>query len=231
MRPPGPLLAAGRDADVYEYGDAAVLRRSREGRSLLLEARVLEFLRAHGYPVPRVLEVSEDGADLVMERIHGPTMVEDLGRRPWTLRRSARALAELHVRLHELDAPSYLAPAPVGSGTRLLHMDLHPLNVMMGPTGPVVIDWTGARAGDPDVDVVMAWVLMAVGEMPRRGLGAALVTWARKRLVSEFLGGFDRTALTAWLRDVVEHKSKDPHMSPKEVDAMWALVAREEAAR
>jgi aminoglycoside phosphotransferase (APT) family kinase protein len=231
MRPPGPLLAAGRDADVYEYGDGAVLRRSREGRSLLVEARILEFLQAHGYPVPKVLEVSDDGADLVMERIHGPTMVDAIGHRPWTLHRSARELTELHVRLHELDAPTYLAAAPVGSGTRLLHMDLHPLNVMMGPTGPVVIDWTGARAGDPYVDVAMAWVLMAAGEVPSSGLKAAFVNWGRGRLVSRFLSGFDRAALVERLREVVEHKSKDPHMSSKEVAAMWDLVAREEAGR
>jgi len=108
-------------------------------------------------------------------------------------------------------------------------MDLHPLNVMMGPTGPVVIDWTGARAGDPYVDVAMAWVLMAVGEVPSSGLKAAFVTWGRGRLVSSFLGGFDRAAIVERLRDVVEHKSKDPHMSPREVAAMWDLVAREEA--
>jgi aminoglycoside phosphotransferase (APT) family kinase protein len=231
MNEPGPLLAAGRDADVYEYGDGAVLRRSREGRSLLLEARTLEFLHAHGYPVPKVLEVSDDGADLVMERIDGPTMVDAVGRRPWTLRHSARELADLHVRLHELEAPPYLAPAPVGTGSTLLHMDLHPLNVMMGRSGPVVIDWTGARVGDPLVDVTMAWVLMAVGEVPRSGLRSALVTWARGQLVAEFLASFDRPALVDRLRDVVEFKVKDPHMSHKEVDAMWALVAREEAGR
>jgi aminoglycoside phosphotransferase (APT) family kinase protein len=231
MNQPGPLLAAGRDADVFEYGTGAVLRRSRQGRSLLIEARTLEFLHTHGYPVPRVLEVSDDGADLVMERIEGPTMVDDVGRRPWTLPRAGRTLADLHARLHELDAPTFLAPAPVGSGARLLHMDLHPLNVMIGRAGPVVIDWTGARAGDPTVDVVMAWVLMAVGELPNRGPKAALVTWARGRLVSSFLGCFDRAALVERLRVVVALKSKDPHMSPREVHAMWALVAREEARR
>jgi aminoglycoside phosphotransferase (APT) family kinase protein len=231
MNEPGPLLAAGRDADIYEYGDGAVLRRSREGRSLLVEARTLEFLRAHGYPVPKVFEVSDDGTDLVMERIDGPTMVDAVGRRPWTLRHSARALADLHVRLHELDAPPYLMPAPVGTGSKLLHMDLHPLNVMMGTPGPVVIDWTGARVGDPFVDVTMAWVLMAVGEVPGRGLKSALVTWARGQLVSAFLASFDRAALVDRLRAVVEYKAKDPHMRPTEVDAMWALVAREEAGR
>jgi hypothetical protein len=101
----------------------------------------------------------------------------------------------------------------------------------MARAGPVVIDWTGARVGDPSVDVTMAWVLMAVGELPGRGLKSTLVAWARGQLVSAFLECFDRAALVEPLRGVVEHKVKDPHMSPKEVDAMWALVAREEAGR
>ena len=45
-------------------------------------------------------------------------------------------------------------------------MDLHPLNVMIGAEGPVVIDWPNAARGDPVVDVVLAWVLMAAGEVP-----------------------------------------------------------------
>lgn len=229
MREPGPLLAAGRDADVFEYGTGAVLRRSREGRSLLVEARILEFLHAHGYPVPRVIEVSDDGADLVMERVDGPTMVDQVGHRPWTLRRAARQLAELHRRLHELEAPPFLPAAPVGTGSRLLHMDLHPLNVMMSADGPIVIDWTGARAGDPNVDVTMAWVLMAAGELPGGRLQSRLVGLARARLVADFVACFDRAALVEQLRDVVAHKAKDPHMSPREVATMWALVAREEA--
>jgi len=228
VKPPGPLLAAGRDADVFAYGEGAVLRRSRQGRSLVVEARTLDYLSARDYPVPKVYEVSDDGLSLVMERIEGPTMVTDVARRPWTMRRAARELAGLHLRLHEFDAPDFLPAAPVGAGTKLLHMDLHPLNVMRGARGPVVIDWTGARAGDPDVDVVMAWVLMAAGELPHAGrMEAALRARARRTIVSTFLSSFDRAALVDRLAEVVAYKVKDPHMHSSEVAAMWALVARE----
>ena len=73
---PGPLLASGRDADIFEYGPGLVLRRSRRGRSMAGEARTMEYLRGHGYPVPAVEEISDDGTDLVMERIDGPSMVD-----------------------------------------------------------------------------------------------------------------------------------------------------------
>lgn len=207
-----------------------VLRRSREGRSLIPESRTLTYLHAHGYPVPRVYEVSDDGYELVMERIDGPTMVDAIGKRPWTLRRSARLLADLHDRLHELDAPDFVGPSPVGRGSKLVHLDLHPLNVLMGASGPVVIDWTGARAGDPSADVATAWLLMAVGRLPEEGrvLSAALVV-SRRLMVSTFLSCFERAPVVERLRDVVAWKAKDPHMSASEVQAMWTLLARAEA--
>ena len=228
MRAPGPLLAAGRDADVFEYDKGTVLRRSRQGRSLELEARTMSFLHTSGYPVPEVLEVSDDGRDLVMERVDGPTMVEAVGARPWTLRRSGHELAELHERLHAFDAPPFLAPVPVGAGTKLLHRDLHPLNVMLGSRGPVVIDWSGAGAGDPAVDVDIAWVLMAVGELPGGRAKAAFHSIGRRLLLSAFLSRFDRASIVAQLRDVVAWKVLDPHMNEREVTAMWALVDAEE---
>ena len=40
----------------------------------------MEFVRHHGYPVPAVEELSGDGSDLVLERIDGLSMVEELRR-------------------------------------------------------------------------------------------------------------------------------------------------------
>src|ERR1700722_10388813 len=42
---PGPLVASGRDSDIFEYGPDLVLRRSREGRSMLQEGRIMEYVR------------------------------------------------------------------------------------------------------------------------------------------------------------------------------------------
>lgn len=224
MKGPGPLLATGRDSDIFEYGPGLVLRRSREAHSMANEARTMAFMREQGYPVPAVEEVSDDGFDLVMERIDGVTMVEALGKAPWTVRRQGATLADLHRRLHEIEAPEFLQDAPVGTGTKVIHLDLHPLNVMLGPKGPVVIDWPNARRGDPDVDVGLAWVLMAAGQIPGGGLKARLMGFGRSLLVNSFLAGFDRRAVSRLLPQVVEMKAQDAHLSEAEVAGMWNVV-------
>jgi aminoglycoside phosphotransferase (APT) family kinase protein len=231
MKPPGPLLAAGRDADIFEYGPGLVLRRSREGHSLAREARTMAYLHEQGYPVPAIEELSDDGLELVMERIEGRSMVDAIAAAPWTLRRQARTLAALHRQLHDIAAPDFLPHAPVGAGDRIVHMDLHPLNVMIGSKRAVVIDWTNASAGDPLVDVGVAWVLMAAGQIPASRVEATLLGWGRTLLVNGFVSRFDRKEVTTRLRSVVEWKIKDPHMSEGEVAGMWRVVEQAEARR
>lgn len=228
MHPSGPLLASGRDADIYEYGDGLVLRRARDGRSLSYEARVMEYLHDQGYPVPAVEEISEDGSELVIERVDGPSMVQAIGDAPWTVRHCARMLADLHLQLHDIPASDFLRPAPLGTGEAVLHLDLHPLNVIIGRNGPMVIDWTNAALGDPDLDVGLAWVLMAAGEIPGNRMAAVLLGLGRNLLVNGFLARFDRQQVATKLRAVVELKVQDPHMSKGEVRNMWRVVERAE---
>ncbi len=196
---------------------------------MAMEARTMSFMRERGYPVPAVEELSDDGFDMVMERIEGVTMVDALGKAPWTVRRQAATLADLHRRLHEIEAPDFLPPAPVGTGTQVLHLDLHPLNVMIGPKGAFVIDWPNAHRGDPDVDVGLAWVLMAAGQIPGGGLKERLMGFGRSLLVNGFLSHFDRKAVGGLLRQIVEMKVQDPHMSEAEVTGMWNIVRQAEA--
>lgn len=186
----------------------------------------MEFLYQQGYPVPAIEELSGDGLDLVMQRIDGASMVEVLKRKPWTVRAQGEVLADLHNRLHDIAAPPFLGPAPVGTGDRFLHMDLHPLNVMIGRSGPVVIDWPNARAGDPTVDVAIAWILMRAGEIPGNRVVGAVLGGMRAQLVKGFVRHFDPAALQAVARELVAWKVQDPHMSEAEQAAMWRLVGR-----
>ena len=189
----------------------------------------MSYLREQGYPVPAIEEVSDDGVDLVMERIEGLSMVDALAKAPWTVRRQAKTLAALHHQLHEIAAPDFFPAAPVGTGDRVAHMDLHPLNVMISAKGPVVNDWTGACAGDPLVDVGIAWVLMSAGQIPGGKVEASLLGLGRSLLVNGFMSRFDRGQVARRLREVVTWKVNDPHMSEQEVANMWRLVERSEA--
>jgi hypothetical protein len=58
-RDPGPLLAAGRSADVYLLGADRVVRRYREPYAADFDARreaeVMTYAREGGFPVPQGL--------------------------------------------------------------------------------------------------------------------------------------------------------------------------------
>jgi aminoglycoside phosphotransferase (APT) family kinase protein len=151
-------------------------------------------------------------------------MVEVVARKPWLLRRFGAQLGELHIRLHALDAPSWMPAAEAGPGTKVIHLDLHPLNVLMAPDGPVVIDWANTARGAPAVDAALTWVLLACGQVPGDGLQALAIRVGRRVLERAFLAAFELTDLRAVVRDVVEWKCRDTNMSEVERARMRALV-------
>jgi aminoglycoside phosphotransferase (APT) family kinase protein len=193
-----------------------------------VEAQTMEYLHGQSYPVPAIADLSEDGTELVMERVDGPSMVGRLSQRPWTVRSQGAILADLHDRLHAIVPPSFLPTAPVGgAGEHFLHLDLHPLNVIISRKGPIVIDWSNAARGQASMDVALAWVLMAAAEVPGGGLKGRLLGSFRGLLVNSFLNHFERGPVVQALKDVVAWKVHDPHMAPGEQQAMWRLVEQE----
>lgn len=240
----GPVLAAGRDATVHALGDDRVLRRMPSAeRDLRTEAEVMEHVRAQGYPVPQVFRVGP--GEMVLERIEGPTMLEAIEAHVWQVDRHARALADLHTRLHGLAPPADLTPHAEAAlaGDAIVHQDLHPGNVLLSPAGPVVIDWTNARRANPDADVALTWLLMAAfdhdqdpptGSLPHRVVShieRAAEPRLRARLVRTFLRASGRLdQARGVLPAVAAHRLHDPNVRAGEADAIHALVARETGA-
>jgi aminoglycoside phosphotransferase (APT) family kinase protein len=143
------LIAEGRASEILDLGGGRVLRRFKAGGNPEREARVMEHARRHPHPVPEVHEVRADA--LVLELVGGPTMAADGLAKPHTMEAHAKTLAALHERLHRIPG--------LEQGT-LLHLDLHPENVLMSKRGPVVIDWTNARDGEPELDAALAWLIL-----------------------------------------------------------------------
>jgi tRNA A-37 threonylcarbamoyl transferase component Bud32 len=221
-------LASGREADVLVYGEGLVLRRYRIPANAAREAEAMEHARAHGFPVPAVHAVLSP-KELVMERVEGPTMLADLTRHPWMVRRHARTLAELHERLHAVRAPASLW-APLGDGKALLHLDLHPDNVILTRRGPMVIDWSLAARGTAATDVAVAWLIIAVSAVPG-GLAQRRVAAALRRLfLREFLSRFDDAELMRLLPAVAEWRLERAILGGREREAIRALVQRVGAA-
>jgi aminoglycoside phosphotransferase (APT) family kinase protein len=219
------IIASGRDGDIFEYGPGLVLRRTRDGRVIEREARAIAYAEAQGYPVPHVHDVLAGGTEIVMERLEGPMMMDVMIRKPWTISRYADLLADLHDRLHGIAAPDWMTRLE-GEGDRLLHLDLHPMNVMLTDRGPVVIDWTNAAAGDPLTDVGLTFVLMtcAVGPMP--GWVNRLLGPPRRWMTHRFVGRYRGPDLDRHIAHAAELKMFDPNMSPGEVEACRRLAAR-----
>jgi Ser/Thr protein kinase RdoA (MazF antagonist) len=165
------LIARGRDADVFALDGGTVLRRYRAGGDTVLEAAVMRHVAEHGYPVPRVYEAG--GPDLVLERVPGPSLLTALVSGEVAVRTGAELLADLHVKLHAV-------PPRPGACQGVVHLDLHPDNVLLGPAGPVVIDWRNAVDGPPELDLAVTALIMALvasdPEHPMAGSAAELLS-------------------------------------------------------
>lgn len=197
------VLAEGRASEIFDLGGGRVLRRFKAGGQPGREAKIMALALGHGFPVPEVLEVHDDS--LVLARVDGPTMLADLRRRPWSARGHARTLALLHERLHEIPF----------EGERLLHLDLHPGNVLLSPRGPVVVDWTNARAGEPAVDVALTWIICVTS-------GGAL-----GRLFARFfVRHVDRGAVRAALPEAAAFRLADRNVTDAERSRVRRMLRR-----
>ncbi|MGH3292925.1 MAG: phosphotransferase [Trebonia sp.] len=232
---PGTQVGAGRNTDVFDVGGGRVLRRYRDGREahhVAHEAQVMMRARASGVPVPEVFDVS--GSDIVMERAVGPTMLDAVGRRPWTVRAHARLLARLHDIVHQVPASGFDGldlPSPFGTGPAdsdvLLHRDLHPINVILTQSGPMIIDWEGAARGPAVADVAMTWAIVGFSDVPGPRIEAALIRSVRALFTRSFVraaGPLD----DEWRLTAIRHRLGDPNVLPTERVRMKKLVPAEQ---
>ena len=198
-----PPFASGRDADVYALDGERVLRRYRAGGDVSAEAKVMTHVAEHGYPVVRVFAAA--GSDLVLERLAGPTMLEALASAQLAVGDAARSLADLLSQLRAI--PGVHSPAD-----RIVHLDLHPENVVLTPRGPVVIDWRNARDGAPDLDSAMSALIIAQVAVdaahPMRELA--------RRLLVDLVGCMGEPP-TRELDAALARRRRDPGQRPDEV--------------
>ena len=159
---------------------------------------MMEYARGHGFPVPAVHELSErrggsgDGTD--RRDLHGRRRTAAAMDHPPTRSSVGRICTR----------GCTGSPLPTGPGMRraergdrLVHLDLHPLNVILSDKGPVVIDWPNAARGDGNTDVALTWVLISAGGIPAGRVRAAAMGWGRSLLVGAFLERIDLTMVDA----------------------------------
>ena len=192
----------GRASTVTDLGDGTVLRTGGDPDR---EAALMTLAAAHGIRVPRVVAARPSG--LVLERIEGPTMAEHLRRRPWQAPAQVAVLASLHQRLHRVPL----------DGESLLHLDLHPENVLLGPQGAVLIDWTNARSGPAEKDVALTWLILETSG----GLAGRL-------LARMFTAEVGAARIRQGLQEAREFRLADPNVTDAERSRALRATIRDE---
>jgi len=189
----GRLIGQGRTAEIFEWKDGQALKLFLEGfpaEGVKHEAHITQAVHKAGVPVPAVEGVVEvDGrVGIVFKRVDGPTMLEDMLSRPWKLGRYARIMAKLQAEMHsreiaelpslrealeevvsnQEEMPDNIRNVLVDAlrlpdGNSVLHGDFHPENIIMSSRGPVIIDWSEAKRGNPLADAARTWFLIRMG--------------------------------------------------------------------
>jgi aminoglycoside phosphotransferase (APT) family kinase protein len=213
---PGHLVATGAAVDVFAVDDRTVLRRYRSGRDATHEVELLRHAVAHGFPAPTVLAAS--GPDLLMERLHGPTLLQALGAEEVSLADAAAILADLHAHLHAIEAPEGWGSGDpevwprVGTGPVIVHLDIHPANVILSESrGPALIDWSNARTGTAELDIALTALIIAEVAADAGGT----YSQAARALLAAFLHAIDVDLLPV-LDEAAAVRSADPSLVPGE---------------
>lgn len=187
-------FAQGRTAEIYEWEPGTILKLYRDWCPpdwAERESRAARAVFNAGIQTPDVVDLVElEGRrGIVYQRVDGPSMLQEMGRRPWTLFRYARALAEMQAQYVKLRIPGLMTyrdelwqviartehlPAELRQpvleqlktlpeGETLCHGDFHPANVLVTPQGLVIIDWMTARSGSSWADVARTRLLLTIG--------------------------------------------------------------------
>ena len=213
---PGRLRhLGGASAFTWAAGDQ-VLRVGQRDRMRIELAAAATAARV--LPVPRVLGRAEVGGHLavVLERLPGRPAIEVALRDLGAARLVGEACAGVHAVLAEALAPAGLPPVPDGptnmppvAGPRLLHLDLHPFNLLASDDGELtgVLDWANAAAGHPSLDRARTWSILtldpaAVARQADPAFAALASTWIETAHLAETPGAARAWACRYMLNDL-----------------------------
>lgn len=225
-------VSGGYDTAIWRVeaeGKAYALRVFRpEQRGVCqVESAAMQAAGAAGLPVPAVHTVTEwqERPVMLMTWSRGRPLLQEVMRRPWQAWAMAKAFGQAQARLHRVAAPARMqerrndwwnwsggcgdeavegrALALSRGVQQLIHLDYHPLNVLMeGAEVTAVIDWTNAFAGDPRADVARTMAILKFAPIK----GGLLFDVARRILAAGWWRGYvqeagepvDMPAFHAW---------------------------------
>ncbi len=226
------LIAQGGQALIYEINDnkiLRVLRSKEEGAALKAEMATMTALYEKGKTVPKIYDYIEiDGKPaIVMEHLHGLSLLEHFKKQPLKLAANAVLLANLHLETADAaedlplmsinDRAAYLTEkadipeaelkafvlallSELPRGNSICHGDFHPGNIIINNKKYYIIDWFGATSGDIQSDIAHTYLILRnTPKMP--GLSKAQITlqdWYGSLLSKKYLYACNRLHKIDW---------------------------------
>lgn len=203
------------DLDGATY--ALRLFRTAQAATSRREAIAMQAAAAAGLPVPRIHTAGAWAGRpaLLLEWRRGVPLLTALQARPARVLGFGTAFGCMQAAIHAVAPPAGLsegrsdwiaAAGPKEEALQarlralplrpeaLLHLDYHPLNVMVDD-GRVsgVLDWANAAAGDPRADLARTLTILRLSP-GKRGLAAVLDRFGRRLLELSWRWGYTRTA-------------------------------------
>jgi len=224
------------------------------------EIEIGRYIQEAQLPVPRVYERAEKNnrIGIIYERIEGPSLLTELATKPWNVGRYGRLLAKLHVQIHEVQAPADLETQrewatggitvsekieedlkarilqlldALPDGNILCHGDFHPGNIIITPTGPVIIDWMTVSKGVPSGDVARTLTILEAAKAPEGTPLRWLLEWIRKLFLATYLKTYlqlrpdTKKSLASWQTVMAANFLSDVSVPGEEGD-LRAIIER-----
>ncbi|CAN5792716.1 hypothetical protein BH20CHL1_BH20CHL1_08470 [soil metagenome] len=214
-------ISGGWDTTIWkiEHGtNTYALRLFQPGREKMVrrEAETMRSAKAAGIAVPEihVQGIWQGRAAMVLSWCAGRTLMDEMRARPWAIRRLGFLFGRHQALLHhtpfspgDVDEFAWITRFSAVDDAlrerllslnlqqnRLLHLDYHPLNVMVSDRKiSGLLDWTNAMPGDPRADVARTWSILRL--MPLNpGRPEPVTEAARRLLAAGWMRGYERTA-------------------------------------
>jgi aminoglycoside phosphotransferase (APT) family kinase protein len=213
-------VTGGADMAIWRVehdGAAYALRvfRAEQAAAFQREIAAMRAAAVQGLPVPAIEAegVWRERPVMLLRWMPGRPLGEELSARPWLAWPLGVAFGQMQARLHQIDAPDALRSEPyrwinwadpddalrerlLGAATlsgTLLHLDYHPLNVLVADRQiSAILDWTNACTGDCRADLARTAAILRFAPLP--GLPAPLSTVVRRTFIAGWRHGYRKVA-------------------------------------
>jgi tRNA A-37 threonylcarbamoyl transferase component Bud32 len=236
-----PLIARGGQADIYDYANGKVIRvprRPQDYDRIRYEYKVYLSLSGSNVAAPKVYELVEvnRAPSIIMERILGASMMDQIKKQPQLFRGKAIDLANMHLGLLKVNAEVSMTNSKdqakycigksrsltedtkqllldllghLPGGNSLCHGDFHPGNILHSDSKDYIIDWSGATKDDVGYDVAHTYILLRV--VPRAP-GISLLMHGIQKVLGKAMASI-------YLKTIMKSISIDPGQL-----SSWVLI-------